>query len=222
MPTHETVIVRGDVTIDEMAIIEPYAIIDGPAWIGSHAFIGAHACIGAPAQHHGSYPAPTDAPHKPRGVRVEAHACVREYATIHQGAVSETRVGANTLLMAGCHIAHDCVIEEGVTMGSFSILGGFTLIDRGATFGQGVVTHPWTLVGEAAMVGLNSSVVKDVEPFAKVAGSPARLLGTNTHRAPDLPSEYQDAILSADVWDRWSRLADQREQLRVAWRQLTE
>lgn len=221
MPTHETVITRGDVTIDESAIVEPYAVIDGPAWIGPHAFIGAHACIGAPAQHHDSYPAPTDAPHEPKGVRVEAHACVREYATIHQGVLRETRVGANALVMAYCHIAHDCLIGEGVSMATGSTLGGFTVIDRDATFGQCVVTHPWILVGEASMSGLNASVVKDVLPFSKVAGSPARVLGTNTYRAPDLPRSFDVSILSVDVLDRWIRLLEQREQLQEEWRRLT-
>jgi acyl-[acyl carrier protein]--UDP-N-acetylglucosamine O-acyltransferase len=126
-------------------------------------------------------------------------------------------VGEDVLLMAGSHIAHDSHIGDGATLGSFSILGGFTIIDDAATLGQGVVTHPWTIIGEGAMVGLNSSVVKDVLPFTKVAGAPARLLGSNQHRDESLPSVYDATLLGWDVWDRWGELLKKREDMRKRW-----
>jgi acyl-[acyl carrier protein]--UDP-N-acetylglucosamine O-acyltransferase len=102
-------------------------------------------------------------------------------------------------------------------VGSFSILGGFTIIDDEATFGQGVVTHPWIIIGERAMVGLNSSVVKDVDPFAKVAGSPTRLLGSNTSKDRSLPAEYSASVLSESVWERWAGLRDRQAGTRRLW-----
>lgn len=201
---HETVIIRGNVDIGENVTIEPYAIISGPCVIKDDAYIGAHSMIGGSPQHRGSYPSGTSAPIRHAGVSVERGACIREYVTLHHGIVEETRVGEDALLMAGCHIAHDSQIGARATLGSFSILGGFTIIDQDATFGQGVVTHPWTIIGEAAMVGLNSSVVKDVTPFAKVAGAPARILGSNTHKDSNLPRDYDELVLSTDVWDRWN------------------
>lgn len=212
---HETSIIRGNVTIGERVVIEPYAVITGPCVIEDDAYIGAHATIGAPGQHRSTYPSPISATNRALGgVRVGRGACVREYATIHQGLVAETVVGADALLMAGCHVAHDCQLGSGVTLGSFSVLGGFTLVDDEVTFGQGVITHPWVLVGEGAMVGLNSSVVKDVLPYAKVAGAPARLLGANTHKNPLLSPDYDEAVLSEDVWTGWGALVDARDILR--------
>jgi serine acetyltransferase len=67
------------------------------------------------------------------------------------------------------------------------------------------------------MVGFNSSVVKDVVPFAKVAGAPARLLGSNQHRDDSLPAAYHATMLGADVWERWGRLLGQRENMRKRW-----
>jgi len=214
---HETVVIRGDVHIAESAIIEPYAVITGPAWIKANAYVGAHAVIGAPPQHRGSYPSPIDATIREAGVVVGRGACVREYATIHQGILVDTIVGEDALLMAGVHIAHDSLVADRVTIGSFSVLGGFTVIDQDATLGQGVVTHPWTLIGESAMIGLNSSVVRDVMPFSKVAGSPAKLIGTNTHKAPDLPSSYTETMLGASVWELWAERCRMRDELRAAW-----
>ena len=215
---HETVIIRGNVEIGDDVTIEPYAVISGPCVIGDGAYIGAHAMIGGSPQHRGSYPATTADPVRHSGVSIGKRACVREYVTVHHGIVEETRVGADVLLMAGCHVAHDCQIGYGATLGSFSILGGFTIIDREVTFGQGVVTHPWAIIGEGAMVGLNSSVVKDVTPFAKVAGAPARLLGSNRVKDPRLPAEYDELVLSADVWDRWNVAQQMRLDMKHAFR----
>ena len=180
---------HGSVTIGEGCEIADTAILTGPLTIGDRVYIGAYAVIGAPAQHRGSYPCSLDSKHRAEGVTIGDGACVREFVQVHQGILRPTIVGGDSLLLAGAHIAHDSQLGRGVTMGSFSILGGFTIIDDEATFGQGVVTHPWIIIGERAMVGLNSSVVKDVDPFAKVAGSPARLLGSNTSKDRSLPAE---------------------------------
>jgi UDP-N-acetylglucosamine acyltransferase len=215
---HDTVIIRGNVDIGENVTIEPYAIITGPCVIGDDVYIGAHAMIGGSPQHRGTYPSGVTAPIRHAGISVKRGACVREYATVHHGIVEETHVGEDALVMAGCHVAHDCQIGARATLGSFSILGGFTIIDQDVTFGQGVVTHPWAIIGEAAMVGLNSSIVKDVTPFAKVAGAPARVLGSNRHKDPSLPDEYDELILGTDVWDRWNEALQFRLDMKHAFR----
>jgi len=215
----ESVVIRGDVRIGDGVVVEPYAVITGPCVIEDGVYIGAHAVVGAAPQHHGSYPSPLGGVVRDaHGVRVGRGATIREFVTIHQGVVSQTSVGEDALVMAGCHVSHDSRVGDRVTLGSFSVLGGFTMIDQDATLGQAVVTHPWILIGEAAMVGLNSSVVKDVLPFAKVAGAPARILGSNTHRDESLPAAYDEAVVASDVWDRWGGLVECRAQLRDAYR----
>jgi UDP-N-acetylglucosamine acyltransferase len=208
---------HGAVTIGDGCEIADTAILTGPLTIGDRVYVGAYAVIGAPAQHRGSYPCSLDSKHRAEGVTIGDGACIREFVQVHQGIVRPTIVGADSLLMAGAHIAHDSQLGRGVTMGSFSILGGFTIIDDEATFGQGVVTHPWIIIGERAMVGLNSSVVKDVDPFAKVAGSPARLLGSNTSKDRSLPEEYSASVLSESVWERWACLRDRQAGTRRLW-----
>jgi UDP-N-acetylglucosamine acyltransferase len=209
--THGEVIVGADCEVFETAILT------GPLTIGDGVYIGPYAVVGAPAQHRGSYPCGVGSPHRAEGVVIRDGACIREFVQVHQGIIRPTIVGEDCLLMAGAHIAHDSQLGAGVTMGSFSILGGFTLIDDAATFGQGVVTHPWTIIGERAMVGLNSSVVKHVQPYAKVAGAPARLLGSNTSKDAALPSDYSEDLLSDSVWERYARLADSQREAEGLW-----
>ena len=207
----------GAVLIGANCEIFETAILTGPLSIGDDVYIGPYAVVGGPAQHRGSYPCSLASPHRACGVRINNRACIREFVQIHQGLTCETVVGEDVLLMAGAHIAHDSQLGDGATLGSFSILGGFTIIDDAATFGQGVVTHPWSIIGERAMVGFNSSVVKDVMPFAKVAGAPARLLGSNQHRDDSLPADYDATMLGSDVWERWGSLLEKRDEMRKAW-----
>lgn len=214
---HSSAIIAPDATIHETAIIEPFAVIGSGVVIGPRVYIGAHAVIGAPAQHHDSYPSPITARREESGVIIGEGSCIREFATIHHGIVQQTIIGCDVLLMAGVHIAHDCEVGNQTTIGSFSALGGFTLIDSRVTLGQGVITHPWIIIGEGAMIGLNSSIIRDVEPFAKVAGSPARLLGTNTKRAPGAAAEYSPTAFGLDVWERFAVLGDARDDARRAY-----
>jgi acetyltransferase-like isoleucine patch superfamily enzyme len=86
-------------------------------------------------------------------------------------------------------------IEDEVSMGPFvslvaeampnySFLGkyntfktGKVIIRKGAWIGVGVVILPGVEIGMGAIVGANAVVTKDVEPFAIVAGVPAKKMG---------------------------------------------
>jgi len=49
-------------------------------------------------------------------------------------------------------------------------------VRRGADIGTSAVLLPGVTIGEGAIVGAGAVVTRDVEPFAIVAGSPARFL----------------------------------------------
>lgn len=208
----------GAVMIGANCEIFETAILTGPLSIGDDVYIGPYAVVGGPPQHRGSYPAPISAPVRTGGVRIENRACIREFVQVHQGILGETIIARDSLVMSGSHVSHDSQLGAGVTLATNTILGGFTRIDDDATFGQSVVTHPWALIGEGSMVGLNASVIRDVPPYAKVLGSPARIIGSNTHRDATLPAEYLADALSVGVRDRWARLLGEREDRQEAWR----
>jgi UDP-N-acetylglucosamine acyltransferase len=202
-------------TIGDDCEIGHGAIIYPGVEIGDNVYVGAYAVVGAPPQHRGSYPAPIDGRKHEQGVRIGAGACVREFCTVHAGIVAPTMIGEDALVMAYSHIAHDCRVGKRSTLSTGSTLGGFTLIGQDVTFGQGVVTHPWRVIGEGAMVGLNSSVVKDVEPFQKVAGSPARLLGANAHLIGS--DTWSNDLLSMEVWEEYWDMLEVSKMLRGRW-----
>ena len=212
---HSTALIGESVQIGERVEVGPYAVIEGPCEIHDDVFIGAHCVIGADPQARGVYPYPLDASRSAHELVIRQGACLREHVVAHRGVVGPTIIGRDALIMLGAHVGHDCIIGDETTLGSVSLLGGFTMIAERVTFGQGVVTHPWVCVGEAAMVGLNSSVLRDVEPFEKIAGA-HRVLGLNEHRIDDA---YDRSLIggSAKAAMRWSNLTRYRDQVRAFW-----
>lgn len=54
---------------------------------------------------------------------------------------------------------------------------GKIIIRRGAWIGVGAVILPGVEIGTGAIIGANAVVTKDVEPYAIVAGVPAKKIG---------------------------------------------
>lgn len=187
---HPTAIIGPGVELGDSVEVGAYAILDGVVRVGSGTRIGPHAVIGTPPQYRGYYPAPSSDKHAGAGVIIGKDANIREHAQIHSGVQWPTIIGDRVLVMAMTHTGHDSRIGDDATLSVGSCLGGFVTIQRRANIGMSSVIHPWIVIGESAMVGLNSGVIRDVPPYAKVAGSPARLIGSNTRLDDSLPDEY--------------------------------
>lgn len=201
----------GQVVVEAGASVERTAVLTGPCTIERGAYIGHYAVIGGAPQHHGYYPSPLSGKRANSGVLINRGATVREHCQVHQGILGPTIIGRDALVMAGSHVSHDSVVGHGSTLATNTILGGHTTIAENVTFGQAVVTHPWVIIGEHAMIGLNSSVIKDVMPYEKVAGSPAKTIGKNTGAGGD-KEEWTPDTIPPIVWEHWDALLRQREE----------
>jgi galactoside O-acetyltransferase len=51
------------------------------------------------------------------------------------------------------------------------------VIEKDAFLGTNVVVHPDVTIGEGAIIGSNSLVVKDIEPWSINVGSPCKKIG---------------------------------------------
>ena len=65
----------------------------------------------------------------------------------------ETVLGDNNLLMAYCHVAHDCRIGSRVIMANSANLAGHITIEDGAIIGGLTGIHQFVRIGRLAMVG---------------------------------------------------------------------
>ncbi len=107
---------------------------------------------------------------------------IREHASIHRGTVTGsgiTRIGADCLLMATVHVAHDCVLGDGVIISNNVALGGHVEVGDRAVIGGNAALLQFTRVGAGAMIGGLTGVTRDVIPYARVFGTRAELLGLN-------------------------------------------
>jgi UDP-N-acetylglucosamine acyltransferase len=106
---------------------------------------------------------------------------IREHVTIHRaaGAGNETRIGDNNLIMAYCHIGHNCQIGSGITMANMTGISGHVEVEDRVNFGGFVGVHQFVRIGRMAMVGGYSKVVQDVPPFMMADGRPCKVLDLN-------------------------------------------
>lgn len=153
-------------------------------------------------------------------VEIMPKAVVREYVTVQRPIVAggTTRIGAGAMVMSHAHIAHDCDVGEDAVIATGAILGGHTRVGVRGYVGLGAVTHQHTTLGEGCMVGMHATVTGDVPPFAKVIGSPARIIGVNRvgmERAGFTEEEIQNANALL-CWPEDSILVEPR--IKGAWR----
>jgi sugar O-acyltransferase (sialic acid O-acetyltransferase NeuD family) len=86
-------------------------------------------------------------------------------------------IGEHVVVMPGCTITHDDVIDDYVTLASGVSLGGGVQLQRGAYLGMNAAVLPGVRVGEGSVVGMSAAVLDDVPDGETWAGVPAHTLG---------------------------------------------
>jgi len=114
-------------------------------------------------------------------VKIGDNNIIREYVTIHRasGDGEATVLGDNNMLMAYCHVGHNCKLGDNITMANYVGVSGHVLIEDKVVFGGFVGVHQKVRIGQLAMVGGMSKVVQDVPPFAIVDGRPTKVCDLN-------------------------------------------
>lgn len=191
---HPTAVVSSRAKIGRGVYIGPYSIIgdnvelQDDVRLESHCAIEGRTTIGEGTR---LYPftsigfAPQDLKYggEPSETRVGKRNVIREFVTIHRGTAGGgmlTQTGDDCLLMAQTHVAHDCIIGNGVIMANAATLAGHVVIEDNANVGAYSGVHQFCRVGREAYIGGYSVVVKDALPFALTVGNHARCYGLNT------------------------------------------
>jgi UDP-N-acetylglucosamine acyltransferase len=106
---------------------------------------------------------------------------IREFVTVNRGTASKgkTVIGNDCLLMAYCHVAHDCIIGNQVIMANATQLAGEVNIDDYAILGGGTLVHQFTRIGAHVMIQGGTKVSKDIPPFVTAAREPVSYAGVN-------------------------------------------
>jgi UDP-N-acetylglucosamine acyltransferase len=177
---HDTAIIGPGVELGDDNVIGPYAVITGPCRIGNGNWIGAHVAIGAAPEIRGhDHGLPWGGDPVGPGVEVGDANVLREFTTVHGGSGRATRLGSRCYVMTHGHVGHDSLIDDDATLAASTTLAGHVVVGAGANLGLACVLHQRRVVGPGAMVGMAAVVTRDVPPYAKAFGAPARVRGVN-------------------------------------------
>ncbi len=190
---HPTAVVDPKAQIGQGTIIGPYAIIGPDVKMGNRCQIGAHtvidgictlgdqvkilqfAAIGGP---------PQDIKYKgePTALEIGDNTVIREFVTVHRGTKGGggiTRIGENCLIMAYCHVAHDCQVGNNVIMVNGATLGGHVVIEDHVIMGGLSAVHQFCRIGSYAFLVGMSGTNKDIPPYVRYWGLRGKIYGLN-------------------------------------------
>lgn len=193
MKIHPTAIVSPDAQLEEGVEIGPYSIIGSDVIIGKNTVIGPHTVIdnytrigegchifqfcsiGAP---------PQDLKFGGEKTRVIIgnFNTIREFVTIHRSTTADigvTILGDHNLIMAYCHVAHNCKLGNHIIMSNVATLAGHIHVEDHAIISGLSGVHQFTRIGAHSFIGGASGVARDVPPYTLANGNHAKLFGLN-------------------------------------------
>lgn len=186
------------------AIIEPGAQLGVDVEIGAYCFVGAGTTLGAGTRlhHHASVEGNTvlgercevfpyaciggktqDLKFKGGnpGLRIGDRNVFREYVTIHAATNDGdfTRLGSDNVLLASCHVAHDCVLGNHIIMSNGAVVAGHVHIDDHVVIGGYGGIHQFCRLGAFSMLSATAKLVHDLPPYFIADGTPAEVRAIN-------------------------------------------
>jgi UDP-N-acetylglucosamine acyltransferase len=168
-------IIGDEVILGDGVRLESHVVVDGRTRIGDETHVYPFVSIGLASQ---------DLKYRGEAseTRIGRRCSIREFVTVHRGTEGGgmlTQVGDDCLIMAQAHIAHDCILGEGVIMANGATLAGHVKVEDRANIGAYSGVHQFCRVGREAYVGGYSVAVKDALPFALSVGNHAKCYGLN-------------------------------------------
>jgi UDP-N-acetylglucosamine acyltransferase len=171
---HPTAIIGSNVTLETGVKIGPHVTIIGNVSIGKNTRIHGYTMIGPPAlvvgmkQMLGS-------------IEIGNNTEIRQFVSVHSSRDEngKTIIGNDCYIMNYCHVAHDSVLEDHVTLINSVNLGGHTHIEHHAMMMANSATHQFCRVGAFAALAPFSGIRQDIPPFGIYDGRPARFNGIN-------------------------------------------
>ncbi|MDG6777987.1 acyl-ACP--UDP-N-acetylglucosamine O-acyltransferase [Thiomicrorhabdus sp. zzn3] len=208
-------IIEGDVSIDEGTILDSHVVIQGPTQIGKGNRFYPFGSIGA---------APQDKKYAGEETRliIGDNNTFRENVTINRGTIQdlkETRIGNDNWIMAGVHIAHDCIVGNHCIFANATALAGHVTVNDWAILGGYTLVHQFCQIGAHSFCGMGSVINQDVPDFVVVSGNLAIPRGINLEglKRRGFTSEQINLIKKAyrSLYRTGNKLSDAIEQLQA-------
>lgn len=175
---HPTAIIHPRAKLDSTVQVGPYAVIDEGVELGADCVVGPHVyltgltTVGAHNRFHAGCvigDAPQDLKYDgaPTRLRIGDYNVFREHFTAHRSTRpdAETIIGSHNFLMAGAHVAHNCVIGDHVILTNGALLGGHAVVQDRAFISGHCLVHQFCRVGTLALMQGSSGISQDLPPF---------------------------------------------------------
>jgi UDP-N-acetylglucosamine acyltransferase len=168
------VIIGPHVQIGDGTRIDPHVYLQPYTRLGKECHIHAGAVLGGEPQDQ-----------KFKGERSFLHIgdrnIIRDFVTIHRarGEDERTILGDDNMIMAYCHIGHNCIVGDNVMMANYTGISGHVVVEDRVIISGHVGVHQFVRIGRLAMVGGCSKVVQDIPPFMMADGRPSKVYGLN-------------------------------------------
>ena len=162
------------VSIGAYTVVEPFVVIKRDAVIGEHCVLKSGAVIGGDGFGYErcgeSY---LKIPHV-GSVLIGDRVHIGSNTCIDSGVLSPTVIDADVKIDNLVHIAHNCHIKRGALIIACAEVSGSVTVEPYAWVAPNCSIRQKLSIGENALVGLGSVVVRNVEPNTTVIGSPAK------------------------------------------------
>lgn len=154
--------------------LQNHVTIEGPSVIGAENIFYPYASIGQQTQD-------LKYKHEPTHLRIGDGNTFREFVTVHRGTAPDscTVIGNRGNFLAYSHVAHDCVVGDGVIFSNNGTIAGHVEVHDHAVIGGLTAIHQYCRIGRHAITGGCSKIVQDVPPFMIADGNPAQVRGVN-------------------------------------------
>ncbi len=169
-------VLDGDITVGDGTVIYHNVSIINKVKIGSDCVIQSGVVIGQDGFGYSE-----DEDHRKTmvrhygGVIIGNNVHISANCNIARGTIDNTVIGDGSKFDALCHIAHNVEIGENVALIAGATIYGSVQIGDNA-YVSGCIVKNQKKIGENALVGMGSIVIKDVEAGMVVAGNPAKPL----------------------------------------------
>ncbi len=175
---HPTAIVSPEAELGEGVVIGPMALVEGKVKIGAGCVIKGRAHLCGPLTLGcgnivfsgailGEQPQHLKFAGEPTSVLIGNHNTFRENVTIHRGTsvTGTTIVGDHNYLMAGSHVAHDCVVGNRCILANNALLGGHCVLGDNVFLSGNSAVHQFCRVGRLSLLSGCGTTSKDIPPF---------------------------------------------------------
>jgi UDP-N-acetylglucosamine acyltransferase len=170
---HPTAIIHESAIIGRNNEIGAFVVIHSGVELGDNNYISPHVIIGEPPEHREEFW------NREGIIRIGDDNVIRENVVIQKPIGKMTGIGNGNFLMAGTHIAHDCLVGNKNNLSAKVTLGGHVVIENLANLGMGSIIHQKLRVSSLAMIGMGTVVTRDVAAGTLNYGVPSRCHGWN-------------------------------------------